>query len=223
MQLIFFIAACMVLWICDQNSVDDNTPMPLLLLSRARTASRLSLFPALSHQQVHWGCPRSWEGTQLGQLTPTDQRDIPYHMTSCSAIKVTRKERGEDVQSYGAHFPKWRLYMTKPCFPTSCCTSACQWDVLSQLLILLHLHTQLLFYLLNCQPMSCSCFCPSNLSPVLHRGVSERLGGGSAASWAQPTQDDTRDSHFPNSTHKQAERGIIGGHRRAKGPCFYTL
>jgi len=28
-------------------------------------------------------CPRSWEGTELGQLTETGQRDIPYHMTSC--------------------------------------------------------------------------------------------------------------------------------------------
>jgi len=27
--------------------------------------------------------PRSWEGTELGQLTQTVQRDIPYHMTSC--------------------------------------------------------------------------------------------------------------------------------------------
>ena len=41
-----------------------------------------------SHQRVGWGCTRSWEGTQLGQLTPTDQRDIPYHMTSCSAYKA---------------------------------------------------------------------------------------------------------------------------------------
>jgi len=31
---------------------------------------------------------RSWEGTQLRQLTPTDQRDIPYHMITCSAIKA---------------------------------------------------------------------------------------------------------------------------------------
>ena len=30
---------------------------------------------------------RSWEGTQPGQLTPTDQRDIPYHIM-CSAVKA---------------------------------------------------------------------------------------------------------------------------------------
>ena len=46
-------------------------------------------------QQEVWRGTRSWEGTQLGQLTPTDQRDIPYHMTSCSAIKAGgKKEEG---------------------------------------------------------------------------------------------------------------------------------
>jgi len=28
------------------------------------------------------------EGTQLGQLTPTDQREIPHHVVSCSAIQL---------------------------------------------------------------------------------------------------------------------------------------
>jgi len=28
------------------------------------------------------GVQRSWEGTQLGQLTPPDQRDVPCCMTS---------------------------------------------------------------------------------------------------------------------------------------------
>jgi len=35
---------------------------------------------------------RGWEGTQPGQLTPTDQRDIPYHITSRSAIKAGGKK-----------------------------------------------------------------------------------------------------------------------------------
>lgn len=38
-------------------------------------------------------CTRSWEGTQLGQLTPSDQGDIADHMVSCSALKLG-KERG---------------------------------------------------------------------------------------------------------------------------------
>jgi len=35
----------------------------------------------------------SWEGTQLGQQTQTGQRDIPYHMTSCSAYKGGRRRK----------------------------------------------------------------------------------------------------------------------------------
>ena len=27
--------------------------------------------------------PRSWEGTELGQLTQAGQRDVLYHMTLC--------------------------------------------------------------------------------------------------------------------------------------------
>ena len=46
------------------------------------------LFLTPPHQQAGWGCTRSWEGVQLRQLTPTDQRDIPYHMMSCSAVVV---------------------------------------------------------------------------------------------------------------------------------------
>ncbi|KAK4822153.1 hypothetical protein QYF61_010414, partial [Mycteria americana] len=45
--------------------------------------------------RVGWGCTRSWEGTQPGQLTPADQRDIPLHMTSRSAYKLGEKaDRG---------------------------------------------------------------------------------------------------------------------------------
>ena len=69
-------------WICAENSV-DNSGMFSLLLSSAYTASRPFLLLTPPHQRVGWGCTRSWEGTQLGQLTPTDKRGIPCHMTSC--------------------------------------------------------------------------------------------------------------------------------------------
>lgn len=36
---------------------------------------------------------RSWEETQPGQMIPSDQRDIPDHVTSCSVYKVG-EERG---------------------------------------------------------------------------------------------------------------------------------
>jgi len=32
------------------------------------------------------------KGTQLGQLTLADQRDMPYHITSCSAVKTGAEE-----------------------------------------------------------------------------------------------------------------------------------
>jgi len=35
--------------------------------------------------------PRSWEGTELGQLTQTGQRDIPYNMTSSSSEESEQK------------------------------------------------------------------------------------------------------------------------------------
>jgi len=38
-------------------------------------------------------CMGSWEGTWPGQLTPTDQRDIPCHMLSYSAYKVGERRR----------------------------------------------------------------------------------------------------------------------------------
>lgn len=44
----------------------------------------------LPHKQVGWGHRTSWEGTQLKHQTQSDQKDIPYHITSCSAIKEKR-------------------------------------------------------------------------------------------------------------------------------------
>ena len=81
-----------VFWICAENSV-DNTGMFQLWLSRAYTVSRPFLLLTPPHQPGGWGCPRSWEGTQPGQLTPTDQRDIPYRMTSCAAYKAGGRRR----------------------------------------------------------------------------------------------------------------------------------
>jgi len=39
-------------------------------------------------QQVGCRWASCWEGTQLGQLTSVDQRDIPYNIIQCSAIKT---------------------------------------------------------------------------------------------------------------------------------------
>ena len=76
----------------DENSV-DNTLMLLSVVAeqcfrRVKedfSASRVAL-PVRS-----WRCTRSWEGTQLRQLAQSGQRDIPYHMMPCSAIKLGEK------------------------------------------------------------------------------------------------------------------------------------
>ena len=104
-------------WICAGNSV-DNTGRFSLLLSSAHTESRPFLLLTPPHQRVGWGCTRSWEGTWLGQLTPTVQRDIPYHMVSCSAYTAGgRRRKGGDIRSGGVCLPKSSLGVMEPCFP----------------------------------------------------------------------------------------------------------
>lgn len=56
-----------------------------LLLNSACTAS--TFFLPLITSPVS-GLGKKLRRTQVRQLTPTDQNDIPYHMTSCSAIEA---------------------------------------------------------------------------------------------------------------------------------------
>ena len=71
-------------WISAGNSV-DNSEMFSLLLSSAYTVKAFSAWVG--------GSTRIWEGTQVGQLTPTDQRDILDHMASCSTYKAGGRRR----------------------------------------------------------------------------------------------------------------------------------
>jgi len=49
----------------------------------------------------------SGEGAQLGQLTPDDHRDIPYHKTSCSVYKVGgRRRKGRTFGVMAFVFPR---------------------------------------------------------------------------------------------------------------------
>jgi len=67
----------------------DNTGVFQLLLGSAYTEPRHFLLLTPPHQRVGWGCTRGWEGTQPGQLTPTDQSDVPYHMMSILGLART--------------------------------------------------------------------------------------------------------------------------------------
>lgn len=73
---------------CDQDSV-DTTGAVQLLLNSIYTASRPSLF--LCPPSKESGEGRRLGGDTKGQLVPSDQRDIPYHVTSGSATNLGGK------------------------------------------------------------------------------------------------------------------------------------
>lgn len=84
-----------IFWIPDQNGGDKNSSV-WLLQSSAYTALRF-FHAALPGSGL--GCMRGWERIQPGALLPDDQRDSPYHGTSCSAIKTKERRRKQAVQS----------------------------------------------------------------------------------------------------------------------------
>lgn len=51
------------------------------------------VFSAPHSTLVGWGYTRSWERTQLWQLTTSDHRDIPDYMASCSAYRSGERRR----------------------------------------------------------------------------------------------------------------------------------
>jgi len=72
-------------WICDGNSFNTGN----VFVIAEKCLPSVKDFPApLPCQQVGWRCTKICEGTLLGQLTLTDQRDSPYHTTLCSALKM---------------------------------------------------------------------------------------------------------------------------------------
>ena len=146
-----------------------------VVLSSVHTKSRIFqlLMPS---QQEGWRGTGSWEGTQLGQLTQTDQRDMPDHRMSGSAYKLGKKKEWGDVQSDGVCLPKSPLRVMEPCFPGDGCTPACRWEVGNEFLVLLCLHVWLLLYLLNCLYLNPRVFSLLlfRFSPPSHWGGSER-------------------------------------------------
>lgn len=59
-----------------------------MLLSSAYTKSRTFQFLMQHCHQGKWGCTRSCEGAQAGELTPTDQRNIYHGMHHAQLIKL---------------------------------------------------------------------------------------------------------------------------------------
>lgn len=120
-----------VFQICHQNNI-DNTPMFQLSLSGAWTTPR-SLFGTLSPEarrlEVCWWA-RDWEGAQLSQ---TDQRDIPYHIRSRSAMKGGRAS----------------FFQSCLC-PQASWTPVCCYEVVSDYLCIIWNLFGLFFHLLSC-------------------------------------------------------------------------
>lgn len=66
--------------------------------------------------------------TQLGQVTQADQRDIPWHMRLCSAIKDGGKK--EELEGHLVWLSlSSQVTTTEPCFPGNLWASACWWEV----------------------------------------------------------------------------------------------
>lgn len=92
--------------------------------------------PHTPWQKEGWGCTKSWEGTQPGQLSPTHDRDLLYYMTSYSANKAG--ERGRKDGTFGVMpFPKSPLCVHEPCFPGNGWTTACPLKLVTEFLVLL--------------------------------------------------------------------------------------
>jgi len=114
------------------------------LLNSASTASRPFLLLVLAHQRVGWGCTRCWEGAQPGQLTQTDQGDIPHRMMLCLAIKAEGRRRK------GEHFEFWHLSsqvtvtLAEALLSQKWLNICLQWEVVNEFLILLCLCAQFL-------------------------------------------------------------------------------
>lgn len=83
----------------------------------------LFFFPLRSSQS------RSWKGTWLGQLTWNDRKDIPYHMTCCSAITAGGKEEEGGTSVVKA----WPCYVCL--LPEGGWASACWWELVDKFLI----------------------------------------------------------------------------------------
>lgn len=106
------------------------------------------LFLTLPCQRGGWGHTISWDGTEPGQLTPNDQRDILNCMVSCSVLEMAEGGAG--------HSEWWHLSDPVPVtwdialLSWGCLNTCLPWEVVKGSLILLGLCAQLLLYPSDC-------------------------------------------------------------------------
>lgn len=124
--------------------------MVLVLLKSACTVSRPFLLLTLPNEWLGCKWARSWEATQLGQVTPTNQRSMSYYMILCSEVKSGEGKRsvgmfGVIVSAFqGSCYVWWSLSFLGMAEHLSA-----RWKVVHEFLPLFCLSRQLLLYLLN--------------------------------------------------------------------------
>lgn len=117
-----------------------TTDLQILAVAEHCTPLSLSLFPILYPNQLSW----AWQEVGKG-LTPTDQRDIPCHTTSCLTINSKKVGFFFPVESRHCLESDWTLWeMMSDCLCIAC------W-IVSFLFPLLRFASALMF----------SCFCSS--------------------------------------------------------------
>lgn len=89
-----------VFWVCAGSRADKHRWFCYCWAALAQSRPFL-----LSHQSAvgSWGCTTPWEGTEPGQVTPAEQRDVPDHLPSCSAHRAGGKKRK------GGCLERWHL------------------------------------------------------------------------------------------------------------------
>lgn len=80
MESTFFITACVVLVLVLVTKRVLTHPCSNYCYTMCTQCQGFFCFFPSSHQQVCWEQIRGWEGTQVGELTQTDQRQIPYNI-----------------------------------------------------------------------------------------------------------------------------------------------
>lgn len=137
--------------ICDESSVDNSRDVLVTAqqcLHRGKVFSGPHATSPASRGEEH----NKLEGMQLGQLTPTNPREILRRLVSCLAYEAEGRRRmgakGGNAWSDGFCLPKSPLLMMG--FPGDGWTPACPWKVGNEFHVLLCSCAWLLLSWLNC-------------------------------------------------------------------------
>lgn len=101
-----------VVWIGDKKSVEDDRNVLAAAGLCLHSIKAFSICHA-ALQARSLGVQEKLQGTQRGQLTSADHRDVPYHTAPCSACEGDGKKEEGHVWNYSLRIPKQPLHMAK--------------------------------------------------------------------------------------------------------------